>query len=115
MGHVYPIIDYPHSVMGNTWGISGGHGEKTVANFDEDNTTIIVAAGLDCLNGINPETVDGLFLATTNSPDKERQNSTIVSTALDLRQIKNPLLGLTHNLGGTPDGRDIFVGIVGLE
>jgi acetyl-CoA C-acetyltransferase len=31
------------------------------------------------------------------------------------RQIKNPKLGLTHNLGGTPDGPMIFVGIVGLE
>ena len=31
------------------------------------------------------------------------------------RQIKNPKLGLTHNLGGTPDGPTIYVGIVGLE
>ncbi len=30
------------------------------------------------------------------------------------RQIKNPKLGLTHNLGGQPDGCAIFVGIVGL-
>ncbi|MFC2034695.1 acetyl-CoA acetyltransferase [Chloroflexota bacterium] len=30
------------------------------------------------------------------------------------RQIKNPTLGLTHNLGGNPDGAVIFVGIVGL-
>jgi acetyl-CoA C-acetyltransferase len=31
------------------------------------------------------------------------------------RQIGNPKLGLTHNLGGSPDGCAIFVGIVGLE
>jgi len=31
------------------------------------------------------------------------------------RQIKEPKLGLTHNLGGSPDGCAIFVGIVGLE
>jgi len=30
------------------------------------------------------------------------------------RQIKNPKLGLTHNLGGNPGGCAIFVGIVGL-
>lgn len=30
------------------------------------------------------------------------------------RQIKDPKLGLTHNLGGTPDGCAIFVGMVGL-
>jgi len=31
------------------------------------------------------------------------------------RQIKDPKLGLTHNLGGAPDGCAIYVGIVGLE
>jgi len=31
------------------------------------------------------------------------------------RQIKNPKLGLTHNLGGGPAGCAIFVGVVGLE
>ncbi len=31
------------------------------------------------------------------------------------RQIKDPKLGLTHNLGGSPDGCAIYVGIVGLE
>ena len=31
------------------------------------------------------------------------------------RQIKNPKLGLTHNLGGIPASCVIFVGIVGLE
>jgi acetyl-CoA C-acetyltransferase len=30
------------------------------------------------------------------------------------RQIKDPKLGLTHNLGGSPDGCMIYVGIVGL-
>jgi len=30
------------------------------------------------------------------------------------RQIKNPKLGLTHNLGGNPGGCAVFVGIVGL-
>ncbi len=31
----------------------------------------------------------------------------------DKRQIKNPKLGLTHNLGGSPDACAIFVGILG--
>ncbi|MFC2006595.1 acetyl-CoA acetyltransferase [Chloroflexota bacterium] len=31
------------------------------------------------------------------------------------RQLKNPKLGLIHNLGGGPDGCMIYVGIVGLE
>jgi acetyl-CoA C-acetyltransferase len=31
------------------------------------------------------------------------------------RQVQNPKLGLTHNLGLTPDGCIVYVGIVGLE
>ena len=30
------------------------------------------------------------------------------------RQLKNPKLGLTHNLGGNPAGAIVYVGIVGL-
>jgi len=49
-----------------------------------------VAAGMDCLKGIDPKTVDALFLATTTAPYKERQNSTIAATALDLhRETRN--------------------------
>jgi len=61
-----------------------------VANFDEDSISMSVAAGLDCFNGIDPKTVDALFMATTSAAYKERQNSTIVSTALDLRrEVRN--------------------------
>jgi 3-hydroxy-3-methylglutaryl CoA synthase len=60
-------------------------GEKAVANFDEDTLTMAVAAGIDCLNGFAREKIDGLYLATTTAPYKERQNAGIVSSALDLR------------------------------
>ncbi len=39
----------------------------------------------------------------------------LLNPGMPSRQIKNPKLGLTHNLGGAPDGCAIFVGIVGLE
>ncbi len=89
-GAYIPYNRLPRSVIGKAWGRPGGRGEKAVANFDEDPITMAVAAGIDCLNGIDPKTVDSLFLATTTSPYKERQNSTIVSTALDLRrEVRN--------------------------
>ena len=89
-GAYIPYYRLPRSVIGNAWGQAGGRGEKAVANFDEDSITMSVAAGMDCLNGIDPKAVDALFMATTSSPYKERQNSTIVSVALDLREdIRN--------------------------
>lgn len=60
-------------------------GEKAVANYDEDSLTMAVASAMDCLNGTERETIDGLFFATTTTTYKERQNAGIIATALDLR------------------------------
>jgi 3-hydroxy-3-methylglutaryl CoA synthase len=60
-------------------------GEKAVANYDEDSISMGVAAAIDCLNGFDREKIEGLYLATTTSPYKERQGAGIVATALDLR------------------------------
>ena len=60
-------------------------GEKAVANYDEDSLSMAVNAGADCLTGIDRSKIDGLYLATTTAPYKERQNAGIISTALDLK------------------------------
>ena len=60
-------------------------GEKAVANYDEDSITMSVAAGLDCLSDINPDTIDTMFFATTTNSYKERQGAQIIATAFDLR------------------------------
>jgi 3-hydroxy-3-methylglutaryl CoA synthase len=57
-------------------------GEKAVANFDEDSITLAVAAGMDALIGIDRAAIEGLFLASTSMPYKERLNAGIVSAAL---------------------------------
>jgi 3-hydroxy-3-methylglutaryl CoA synthase len=62
--------------------IGNAKGEKAVAGFDEDTITMAVAAGMDALNGCNRTTVDGLYLASTTMPYKERLNAGIVSVAL---------------------------------
>jgi len=59
-------------------------GEKAVANHDEDSISMAVAAGIDCLQGIQRDKIDGLYLATTTQPYLVRQNSAIVAAALDL-------------------------------
>ena len=60
-------------------------GERTVANFDEDSLTLGVAASMDCLAGLDRETVDGIFYASTTFPYKEKLASTIAAAALHLR------------------------------
>jgi len=83
-GAYIPYNRLPRSVINKAWGRAGGRGEKAVANFDEDPISMSVAAGTDCLMGGDPKTVDALYLATTSAPYKERQNSTIAATVLDL-------------------------------
>ena len=61
-------------------------GEKAVANFDEDSTTMAVAAALDCLDGSDRRDIDALLFASTTFPYKEKQSSTIVAAAADLRR-----------------------------
>jgi len=60
-------------------------GEKAVANHDEDAVTMAVAAGMNCLDGIDKNIIDGVYFASVTLPYKERQNAGIIATALDLR------------------------------
>ena len=64
----------------------GGRGEKAICNFDEDSITMAAAAAIDCLTGIDRETIDGLYFATTTSPYKEKLGAAIVAMAADLKR-----------------------------
>ncbi len=59
--------------------------QRAVANFDEDSVTMAVAAGMDCLRGLDRQRVDSLLFATTTPPYLEKQCAAIIATALDLR------------------------------
>jgi hydroxymethylglutaryl-CoA synthase len=64
----------------------GSKGEKAIAGFDEDSVSMGVAAATDCLTGLDRDSVDGLFFASTTSPYSEKQISTIIAAAMDLRR-----------------------------
>jgi len=66
--------------------VKGLRGEKAIRNFDEDSTTMGVAAAIDCLKGRNREAIDGLFFASTTGPYKEKQIATTIAAAVDLRR-----------------------------
>ena len=66
------------------WGGLPVPGEKAMASYDEDSVTMAWEAANDCLGGTDPKKVGGLFFATTTSPYKEKQCSTIIATALDM-------------------------------
>jgi 3-hydroxy-3-methylglutaryl CoA synthase len=66
--------------------MKGMRGEKAIRYFDEDSTTMAVAAVIDCLRGQDREAVDGLFFASTTAPYKEKQVATTIAAAADLKQ-----------------------------
>ncbi len=62
----------------------GASGNKAVANYDEDSLTMAVAAGMDCLQGVERGQVSSMLFATTTAPYLERESAAIIATALDL-------------------------------
>jgi 3-hydroxy-3-methylglutaryl CoA synthase len=76
-------------------------GENAIANHDEDTLSMAVAAGVDCLNDMKREEIDGLYLATTSQPYMLRQNSAIVAAALDLQNNIRTADFLGSNKAGT--------------
>ncbi|MGD0766441.1 MAG: OB-fold domain-containing protein [Dehalococcoidia bacterium] len=88
-GAYVPLYRLSRQQIGDAWGVPAAPGERAVANADEDSLTMAVAAGLDCLVGIDPSTIDGLFFATTTAPYNEKQSASVIAAALDMRRDIN--------------------------
>jgi hydroxymethylglutaryl-CoA synthase len=86
IGCYLPYYRLARGDINRAWGKGGGPGDKAVANFDEDSLTMAVAASFDCLKGLNPQTIDRLYCASTTFPYLEKQSGAIIARALDLRK-----------------------------
>jgi 3-hydroxy-3-methylglutaryl CoA synthase len=84
-GAYVPLFRLSRQEMANAWGVPAVPGERAVANADEDSVTMAVAAGSDCLAGIDPSSIDGVYFATTTAPYDEKQCAGVIAAALDLR------------------------------
>ena len=71
-GAYIPFYRLSQAEIAKVWGGKAKAGEKAVANSDEDSITMAIEAGIDCLAGIDRDSVDGLYLATTTSPYREK-------------------------------------------
>ncbi len=69
----------------NRANIAYARGEKAVANVDEDTLTMAVAAGINCVAGIDRSQLGGVYFASTTFPYQERQNAGIIAGALNMR------------------------------
>src|SRR3972149_2738625 len=85
-GAYIPIYRLGRQEMSQAWGIPGVPGERSVANADEDSITMAVAAGLECMAGVDPARIDGVYFASTTPPYTEKQCASVIASVLDLRQ-----------------------------
>ncbi|TFF94503.1 MAG: hydroxymethylglutaryl-CoA synthase family protein [Promethearchaeota archaeon] len=85
-GAYLPKYLLPRKLIGEAWDFPVIPGTKAVSSADEDSITMAVEAGIDCLVGIDPKTVDGLFFASTTPPYTEKDSASFVATVLDMRE-----------------------------
>ena len=76
-----PRYRLPRQVIAAEWGGMPGHGEKAVANHDEDSLTLAVNASLAIEDAGR---ADAVVFATTSSPWAEKQGAATIATVLDL-------------------------------
>src|SRR5215813_7813653 len=84
-GAYIPYYRLAHKEIARAWGGRAGDGERAIANVDEDSITMAVEAVRDLLAPDQGRAVDGLMFATTTSPYSEKQASSMIATAADLR------------------------------
>lgn len=85
VGVYIPMYRLSREEIGKMWRAKGAAGEKAIAGYDEDTVTMAVAAALDCMKRNDGE-INGLYLATTTAPYKEKQSGAIIAGAVDLDQ-----------------------------
>ena len=84
-GAYIPLWRLARDTIAEAWGSGSIRGERSVANNDEDTITMASEAAIDCLAGLKREEIDGLYFASTTSPYREKECSTLVAMAADLR------------------------------
>ena len=84
-GAYVPMWRLSRDAIAAAWGRSSLGGERSVANNDEDTITMAVEAVLDCLTGVDRDSIDGLYFASTTSPFREKQCATLIAAAADLK------------------------------
>jgi hydroxymethylglutaryl-CoA synthase len=83
VGAYIPIYRLNRDEIARMWSGRSTGGARAVAGYDEDTVTMAVAATLDCL-ARSGAVVNGLSLATTTAPYKEKQSAAIIASAADL-------------------------------
>ena len=64
-GAYIPLYRLNRGEIARAWDTPPAPGERAVANYDEDSLSMGVEAALDCIKGIDPGSIGGVFFAST--------------------------------------------------
>lgn len=84
VGAYLPYNYLPRAALGAAWGSKGGKGEKSIADVDEDSTTMAVEAAMGCFRFIEKKKIAALYFASTTGTYAEKLHSALISVACDL-------------------------------
>ena len=85
-GAYLPKYLLSREMIAKAWDFPSRPGNKVVASADEDSLTMAIEAGIDCLSGIDPKSIDGIFFASTTQVYTEKDSASFIATVLDLRE-----------------------------
>ena len=85
-GVYLPKYVLPRELIAKAWDFPAVPGNKAVASIDEDSLTMAIEAGLDCLSGIDPKSIDGLFFASTTQVYTEKDSASFIASVIDMRE-----------------------------
>ncbi len=84
-GAYIPLWRLDRDTIAAAWGTASTGGERSVANHDEDTITMATEAAIDCLAARERDRIDALYSASTTPPYREKESSTLIAAAADLR------------------------------
>ena len=85
IGVYVPYYRLKRSDVAEAWHSGPLPGERSVANIDEDSLTMGVEASLAALEGVDLESVDAVYFATTTPPYLVKQSAALLSYVIGLR------------------------------
>jgi len=95
-GAYIPLYRLNRGEIARAWDTPPAPGERAVANFDEDSLSMGVEAALDCIKGIDPGSIGGVFFASTNAPYKDKQTAATIAMVLGVKRE-----AITMDFGGS--------------
>lgn len=84
-GAYVPRYRMTGQMLKQAWG-SGGKGERSVANHDEDSITMATESSRNCLRDLDSQKVEGLYFASTTAPYSEGLNCSLLGSVVDLKR-----------------------------